>query len=78
MNKSNRFKEKRVGTIPDPATNPGPKPGDFELGSLQSRAAVRTLLDGRSKRKSTIRVSFIEPGSMREVSHLDIEIEDLG
>jgi hypothetical protein len=29
-----------------PATNPGQKPGDFPLGSLESRAAARTLLDG--------------------------------
>ena len=28
-----------------PATHPGPKPGDFPIGSLQSRAAARSLLD---------------------------------
>jgi hypothetical protein len=29
-----------------PATHSGPKPGDFPLGSLESRAAVRAILNG--------------------------------
>src|SRR5208337_3977854 len=28
-----------------PATHSGPKPGDFPIGSLQSRAAARSMLD---------------------------------
>lgn len=29
---------------------PRPKPGDYELGSLESRAAARAILDGRYPR----------------------------
>jgi hypothetical protein len=32
------------------ATNSGPKPGDFPLGSLESRAAARSTIDGMGGR----------------------------
>jgi hypothetical protein len=31
------------------ATNPGPKPGDFPIGSVLSRAAARLILIGRTQ-----------------------------
>ena len=34
-----------------------PKPGDYELGSLESRAAARTML--KEKKQEVIRVHFV-------------------
>jgi hypothetical protein len=34
-----------------PATHSGPKPGDFPIGSLQSRAAARSMLDSTPARQ---------------------------
>ena len=45
---------------PLPATIPGPKPGDFPLGSLESRAAARAAL-GSSIEKSCICFPADEP-----------------
>jgi hypothetical protein len=32
-----------------PATNSGPKPGDFPLGSLESRAAARAVAEDKDE-----------------------------
>ncbi len=39
-----------------PATDSGPKPGDFPIGSIESRAIARALVDGRVKAKGVFRV----------------------
>jgi hypothetical protein len=39
-----------------PATDSGPSPGDFPLGSFQSRAAARALADRRKKSPSVKQV----------------------
>jgi hypothetical protein len=44
-------KEKRAEHHPEPATMPGPKPGDFTVGSLQSRAAARSQVMNRREAK---------------------------
>jgi hypothetical protein len=36
-----------------PATHSGPKPGDFPIGSLESRAAARSMLDTMPARRCT-------------------------
>ena len=43
-----------------PVTNPGPKPGDFPLGSPQSRAAARLL--GEHKESQVKRLTFLFTG----------------
>jgi hypothetical protein len=45
-----------------PVTNPGPRPGDFPIGSLESRAAARALVESESEMKETLRivVTFIK------------------
>jgi hypothetical protein len=43
------------------ATDSTPKPADYELGSLESRAAARALLDARRKPKQRIRLIFCCP-----------------
>jgi hypothetical protein len=39
-----------------PATNLGPKPGDFPLGSAKSRAAARALLRNQQASKPRIEI----------------------
>lgn len=41
------FMERQGPGAGEGGTNGTPKPGDFELGSLESRAAARTMLEGR-------------------------------
>jgi hypothetical protein len=45
--------QKRGDTYVLPATNSGPRPADFPLGSLESRAAVRALLTVQKKQTPT-------------------------
>jgi hypothetical protein len=40
------------------ATVPGPRPGDYPLGSLQSRAAARAMLEARKRREGPWVVSI--------------------
>jgi hypothetical protein len=43
-------------------TNPGPRPGDFPIGSLESRAAARALVESKGKKEAfRIVVRFIKP-----------------
>jgi hypothetical protein len=45
-----------------PVTNPGPRPGDFPIGSLESRAAARALVESKSKKEALrMVVEFIKP-----------------
>ena len=37
------------------------KPGDFPLGSLESRAAARALVERKSKPKRIIQIRFLSP-----------------
>lgn len=43
------------------------KPGDFPLGSLESRAAARTLAERKSKPKRVLQIRFVSPdGSIED------------
>ncbi len=48
-------KGKKTEQQPEPATVSGPNPGDFPLGSLQSRAAARSALERQKKTAKVIR-----------------------
>ena len=39
-----------------PVTNSGPKPGDFPIGSVESRAAARALAEHKTEVKKVLRV----------------------
>ncbi len=52
MTNLNRNSRKRTDDLPDPATKSVPKPGDFPLGSLESRAATRAMIN-EEKRDET-------------------------
>ena len=50
----NRGKDRNQLTLP--ATNAGPRPGDFPLGSAKSRAAARALLRNQQASKPRIEI----------------------
>jgi hypothetical protein len=52
------------------ATNSGPKPGDFPLGSLESRAATRVMLGKRPQ--LVITVEAIGTGDVIERIFMDL------
>ena len=39
-----------------PVTNQGPRPGDFPLGSVESRVAARAKANGKAEGKPVLRV----------------------
>jgi hypothetical protein len=41
------------------ATNSAPRPGDFPLGSVESRAVARALADGKTGEKEILRVEVV-------------------
>jgi hypothetical protein len=51
MSNWNNNRWKRPEHQSEPATMPGPKPGDFAVGSLQSRAAARSQVKNRREAK---------------------------
>lgn len=57
-----------------PATVSGPRPGDFALGSVESRAAARAILHQLTDRPQPgdifIDLSFLTPNRVREVLEL--------
>jgi hypothetical protein len=55
MDKYNRDRGKQPDDFSQAATLSGPKPGDFSLGSLQSRAAARCILEQRIRPSRRIR-----------------------
>ena len=57
MTKTANFTESTLG---------GPRPGDFPLGSLQSRAAARSMLLGREvPRMPGMLIRFVSPASVK-------------
>ena len=59
MSYSNYDRWKRGECRPGAATNSGPKPGDFPLGSPASRAAARNALEHRESSLEVIQVVLV-------------------
>ncbi len=49
----------------DPATQSAPRPGDYPLGSLESRAAARIMIDTKKREGDVIQVVFVSPDGRR-------------
>ncbi len=43
-----------------------PKPGDYPLGSLESRAAARALVDSEKEEEMVIQIVFVSPDGTTE------------
>jgi hypothetical protein len=59
MNNWNQDKRKRKDPITETATKSAPKPGEYPIGSVQSRAAARMMLENKSKPEMVIRVVYV-------------------
>ncbi len=64
MNKCNGNTRKQTDPLAEAATHSAPRPGDYSLGSLQSRAAARAMLKEKETGKLVIRIHFTsKPGA---------------
>ena len=43
-----------------------PKPGDYPLGSLESRAAARAIVESKEEQETVIQIVFVSPDGTRE------------
>jgi hypothetical protein len=60
-----------------PATDSGPKPADFPLGSVESRAAVRAMINRRAakdQRPDIYQASWVTAGHSHEPSYIILDI----
>jgi hypothetical protein len=58
--------QRKSGVLPDPAAKSKPRPGDYPLGCLESRAAARAILQDKDKGKVVIQLVFVSPDGKRE------------
>ncbi len=66
---------KRTEDVRNLATQFAPRPGDYELGSVQSRAAARAMLDTKreDEENRVIQIVFVSPdGTERLGPRLEI------
>jgi hypothetical protein len=66
MNKWNENRRKRTVPLQETATKSAPKPADFPIGSMQSRAAARVLLQDREKMETVIQIVYVSPDGTRK------------
>jgi hypothetical protein len=72
---ANRFKTNGEHHF-DPATFLGPKPGDYPVGSLQSRAAARAMVASYAEQKRRIQEDWL--GNLTPVERALIEGQEPG
>ena len=61
MVKSSKNKGKSKCSLSDTATRVSINPGDYELGSMQSRAAARSLAAAKKRPARTIQIILVSP-----------------
>jgi hypothetical protein len=66
MDESNGNKRKQADPISETATKSAPKPGDYPLGSLESRAVARALVQNRDKEGTVIQIVYVSPDGKKE------------
>ena len=66
MVKAGGNKEKEGGSLSDAATEFAFQPGDYELGSPQSRAAARSLVEAKKKPRGAIQIVLVSPDGKEE------------
>jgi hypothetical protein len=65
MAKFSESKRKRKSSVLQTATDPHPGNFEFEIGSLESRAAARALAQDRNKEEMTIQIVLVSPDGSR-------------
>ncbi len=66
MTKSNANRRRQPGNLHDAETDSTLRPGDYPLGSLQSRAAARVIVDSSRREETVIQVVFVSPDGTTE------------
>ena len=66
MVKAGGNKEKEGGSLSDAATQFTLNPGNYELGSTESLAAARSLVEAKKTPRGTIQIVLVSPDSTRE------------
>lgn len=63
MSKWNGTKRNRTEPFRETATESAPRPGDYPIGSLQSRAAARALMQKKEKNEEEqfIQIIYVSP-----------------
>ncbi len=67
MNKWNGNRRKATEPLTETATKSTPKPGEYPIGSVQSRAAARALMQEKeNKKEQFIQIVYVSPDGTRE------------
>jgi hypothetical protein len=66
MSKSSANRGKQPGNLPEAATDSTAKPGNYPVGSLESRAAARALVDSEKEEEMVIQIVFGSPDRTTE------------
>ena len=59
-----------------PATDSGPKPGDFPIGSIESRAFARAMCDQKKSAREKIVVTVEHIGSNKPPEIIECQVSD--
>ncbi len=59
-----------------PATNSNPKPGDFPVGSIESRAVARAMFDRKQSTREKIVVTVEHIGSNRPLDIIECPVSE--
>jgi|WetSurMetagenome_2_1015567.scaffolds.fasta_scaffold242616_1 hypothetical protein len=66
MNNLSEYRKKGIDPLREAATKSAPKPGDYPIGSLQSRAAARAFMGRRRSQETAIQVIYVSPDGARK------------
>jgi hypothetical protein len=61
MHKWNGNRKKEADSLVETTTKSTPKPGEYPVGSLESRAAARALVENREKSALEIQIVYVSP-----------------
>jgi hypothetical protein len=70
MYNSNWNRRKGTDPLTETATKSAPNPGNYPIGSVQSRAAARVLTQGKKKEEEFIRVVYVSPDGTKKNGHV--------
>jgi|WetSurMetagenome_2_1015567.scaffolds.fasta_scaffold70984_3 hypothetical protein len=66
MHNSNWNRRKGTDLLTETATKPAPKPGNYPIGSVHSRAAARALVQEKEKSGCFIQIVGVSPDGTRK------------
>jgi hypothetical protein len=70
MVKSNKYGNNKRENLQEGATKSALKPGNYPIGSAQSRATARALLEQKKSKETSIQVVYVSPDGTKTNGHL--------